>query len=101
MVRVKPALLLRQQSFRISVGAESRSDTLEKDVIRVCYELYAVIVPEVGPVLLFVQTFNDAISPSLQYLPLMAHQLDRAVKLPKHGRVTVQPEFEEFDWEFI
>ena len=37
-LRAKPVLLLRQQVLLLPVGAESRSDDLEKDLTLVCYE---------------------------------------------------------------
>ena len=49
----------------------------------------------------FVQNVYYDISPQLRYLPLVPHQRDHPLELTKHGRVMVQPEFEEFDWEFI
>ena len=85
---VEPALLLRQQVARLAVDAEARSDDLEKGLTRVCHESDAAIVPALGPVL-FVQNLYHGISSSLRYFPLVPHQLDHPVELPKHGRVMV------------
>ena len=49
----------------------------------------------------FVQNIHRDISPPLWYFPLVRYQLDHPVELPEHGRVMVQPKYEEFDWEFI
>ena len=94
----EPVLLLRQQSFPfpLEAFAASRSDYLEKDLTPVCYERDAAIVPALGPVL-FMQNVYHGISPPLRYFPLVPHQLDHPVDLLEHGRVVVQPEFEEFD----
>ena len=40
----EPTLLFRQQVPGLAVGTESRSDDLEKDLIRVCHEGNAAIV---------------------------------------------------------
>ena len=97
----EPTLLVRQQLSRLAVGAESRSDDLEKDLIRVCHEEIATIVTALDPVFLLVQNPYHGISPSLRYFPLVPHQLNHPVKLPEHGRVMVYPEFEEFNREFV
>ena len=101
-VWAEPTLLFRQQVSRLAVGAESRSDDLEKDLIRVCHEGNTAIVTALGPVLLFVQNLNHGISPSLRYayFPLVPHPLDHPVKHPEHGRVVVYPEFEATAFAF-
>ena len=97
----EPTLLFRQQLPRLAVGAESRSDDLEKDITLVCHKGNAATVTALGPVLLLVQILYRGISPSLRYFPLVPHQLDHPVKLPEHGWVKVYPEFEEFNREFV
>ena len=99
-MQAKPALLLWQQCLLLTVGTESRSVDREKDLVRVCYDLDAAIVPALGPVL-FVQNVYHGISPPPQHFPLVQHQLDRPLEYPEHGRVVVQPEFEEFNRVFI
>ena len=38
---------------------------------------------------------------AMWYLPLVPHQLDYPVEFPEHSSVMLQPEFDEFDWEFM
>ena len=100
-MRAEPTLLFRQQVPRLAVGAESRSDDLEKDLARVRHEGNATIVTALCSVLLLVENLYHRISPSLRYFSLVLHQLDHPVELLEHGRVMVYPEFEEFNREFV
>ena len=78
----EPALLFRQQVPRLAVGAESRSDDLEKEITCVYLEWDAATVTALDLVPLFVQNLYHGMSLSLWYFPLVPHQLDRPAKLP-------------------
>ena len=85
-----PALLFRQQSHSLAVGAEPRGEYVEKDLTRVCYERDAAIVPPFDHIL-FEQKFYHGILPPLRYLRLVPYRLEHPMKRSEHGRVMVHP----------
>ena len=93
-MRVKPALLLRQQPFLLEEDAESHSDASKDELMPELHWEYANIVFALDLVPMLVQNTYHGIGRQQQYLPVLPHPLDHMVELPGHGRVMTQPEFQ-------
>ena len=86
-------MLLRKQSLRLTVSAESPDNYFKESLTRVRHERDAAVVSAIRLVTLLVEYGNDRVFPLLWDFPLTPDEGGELVELQQDGPILLKSEF--------